>query len=64
MKYCCAMRQKYLLGIVREDTSLPTPADALDFMDFDKHAGDGRPLLLIKYCPFCGKPIEGPLRTT
>jgi hypothetical protein len=62
--YCCAMRQKYLLGIVREDPSLPTPSDALDFMDFDRKAADGRPLIRIKYCPFCGKQVQGPLRTT
>lgn len=62
MSYCCKMREKYLIGIVSEDTSLPTPVDAVDFTDFDVRAGDGRPVLRAKFCPFCGKAIDGPLR--
>jgi hypothetical protein len=60
--YCCPMRKKFLLGIVAEREDLPTPVDAADFMDFDETSDDGRPVLRIKFCPFCGKPVAGPLR--
>lgn len=60
--YCCLMRQKFLIGIVKEDTTVKSPADVLDFMDFDNVAADGRPILRIKWCPFCGVAVKGPLR--
>jgi hypothetical protein len=60
--YCCSMRQKFLIGIVAEREDLQTPVDAADFMDFDEKSGDDRPVLRIKFCPFCGKPVVGPLR--
>lgn len=60
--YCCSMRQTFLIGIVAEREDLPTPLDAADFMDFDEKAEDDRPILRIKFCPFCGKPVVGPLR--
>lgn len=60
--YCCPMRQKFLIGILAEREDLPTPVDAADFMDFDETSGDDRPILRIKFCPFCGKPVVGPLR--
>jgi len=62
VNYCCAMREKFLIGIIAERANLPTPIDAADFMDFEHVDGEGRPILRIKYCPFCGKPINGPLR--
>lgn len=60
--YCCKMREKYMVCIVAENAELPTPVDAVDFMDFDLKAADGRTVIRIKYCPFCGKPITGPMR--
>ena len=60
--YCCKMREKFLVGIIAENPQLPTPVDAADFMDYDAKADDDRPILRIKFCPFCGKPIAGPLR--
>lgn len=60
--YCCSMREKFVLGIVAEREDLPTPVDAADFMDFDEITEDGRSVLRIKFCPFCGKPVAGPLR--
>lgn len=60
--YCCPMRKKFVLGIVAEAPDVPTPVDAADFMDFDEAAEDGRSILRIKFCPFCGKPVAGPLR--
>jgi hypothetical protein len=61
MDYCCKMREKFVLGIVAE-REVPCHADAADFMDFDQVTQDGRPILRIKFCPFCGKPVTGPLR--
>lgn len=60
--WCCKMRAKYLLGIVAENGALPTPVDVVDYLDLDERGPDGTPVLRIKYCPFCGKGIEGPLR--
>ncbi len=62
MEYCCPMRLKYVIGIVAEDAKAPTPIDVIDYQDFDNTASDGRPVLRIKYCPFCGSPVKGPLR--
>lgn len=59
MTYCCRMREKYLIGILAENTRVPTPVEAVDFMDFDQRAPDGRPILVIKFCPFCGSTRKG-----
>jgi len=59
--YCCAMRRHFIVCIVSIVDS-PTPIEAVDFMDFDQRAEDGRPIIKIKFCPFCGKPVAGPLR--
>ena len=61
--YCCKMREKFLLGIVAERSDIPTPVDAADFIDFDATLHGGRLIIEIKFCPFCGKMIMGPLRT-
>lgn len=62
VKYCCKMREKFLIGIVADNRDLPTPTDAADFIDFDSVTEDKRPVIRIKFCPFCGKPVTGPLR--
>lgn len=62
LEFCCPMRAKYLIGILAENAELPTPSDVVDFMDFDNKAEDGRPILRIRWCPFCGKKIDGPVR--
>ena len=62
LTWCCAMRERYLIGIVAENAERPTPADVVDFMDFDNKAEDGRPILRIRWCPFCGKRVDGPVR--
>lgn len=62
MTFCCAMRERFLLGIVAENKKVQVPTEAVDFMDFDAKTPDGRPILKIKFCPFCGKPVAGPVR--
>jgi len=60
--FCCTMREKYILGIVAEAPNIPTPPDVVDFIDFDTLLPDGRQMLEIKYCPFCGVYVKGPKR--
>ena len=60
--YCCPMRPKFVLGIVAEAPDVQTPVDAAGFMEVNEAAEGGRPILRIKFCPFCGKPVAGPLR--
>lgn len=64
MTYCCSMRAKFVLAIVGERADVPTPVDVVDFQDFENALPDGTPVLLIKYCPFCGKTPGKELRTT
>ncbi len=61
-KFCCMMRAKFLTGIVAQvpDHMMEVPADAADFMVWDRKADDGKPLLRAKFCPFCGKKMEFP----
>lgn len=60
--FCCRMRERYVLGIVGENPRVETPVEAADFIDFDAEHPDGKCVVKIKFCPFCGKPVEGPLR--
>jgi len=54
-EFCCEMRRKFLVNIVREDRDVPTPTELADFvLDWERD----RPLIGIKYCPFCGKLID------
>ena len=62
MKFCCKMREKFLIGIVAERTDLPTPVEAVDSIDFEQKSQGGRTIVRIKFCPFCGKAVDGPLR--
>lgn len=62
MTYCCKMRERYLVGIVAVDQRVPNPPDVADYIDWDHKTMDGRAIIRIKYCPFCGQAIQGPLR--
>lgn len=62
MTYCCAMRERFLIGIIAENPALPMPTDAVDMMDFEEKDSLGRPVIRIRFCPFCGKAATGPLR--
>lgn len=56
-KFCCMMRAKFLTGIVAQvpNHMMEVPTEAADFMVWDRKSPDGLPILLAKYCPFCGK---------
>lgn len=63
MSYCCEMRARFLISIVHEFLEAPQPKDLVDFLDFDQKDHEGKPILRIKYCPFCGvAEPKGPLR--
>jgi len=55
------MREHFLIGIVGERPS-PVPIEAADFMDFDRRDFKNRPVVRIRFCPFCGRDVRGPLR--
>ena len=57
VEYCCKMREKFVVGILGINPTVPEPVDLVDFLDFDVKTPGGRPILHIKYCPFCGKLI-------
>ena len=57
MKFCCKMRQRFLVGIIAEDASIPMPYAVQDFVDYSCQSPEGKPVLKIRYCPFCGKGI-------
>ena len=61
--YCCPMRRRFLVQVVGEDPAAPEPADLIDFIDFDAKRPDNKPVIRIRFCPFCGRPATGPLRT-
>lgn len=53
--YCCAMRRHFLIGMVGIRNDEPTPTDVVDFI----HDFNAKPaIILIKFCPFCGAPID------
>lgn len=61
--WCCVMREKFLVGIIKENTFVSDPPDLADFLDWDNKMPDGRPVVITKYCCFCGHRIDnGPLR--
>lgn len=66
--FCCKMRQKFLIGIIAENPSVPMPIDAADCIDFSAEGpihpetGKLRPVIRIRFCPFCGAAVKGPLR--
>lgn len=60
IKYCCPMRAHFLIGIVGVAKG-DAPVDVADFiLDYESE----KPVIVIKYCPFCGTKIDGnqPLR--
>lgn len=60
--FCCKMRAKFLIGIIADNPSMPIPTEAGEFMDFDSKDALGRPIVRIRFCPFCGAKDVGRLR--
>lgn len=54
--YCCQMRARFLISIARENRDAPQPDNLCDFvLDWERKP---KPLIGIKFCPFCGKPLQ------
>lgn len=60
--FCCSMREHFVLGIVAQRREGPAPVDVMDFVDLEKQTDYGRPVIRIKFCPFCGKAVDGPVQ--
>lgn len=55
MKFCCTMRERFLISIIGEDKNAPQPENLVDFViDWERNL----PLIAIAYCPFCGAKID------
>lgn len=52
--YCCAMRARFLVGILAIDTNNPEPIDLADYV------AEWTPSIVvsIRYCPFCGRVLD------
>lgn len=60
-KMCCAMRAKYLVGLIGECVGTPTPSEFPDFVL--NWGGAGQPMVLgFKFCPWCGHELRGETR--
>lgn len=63
--FCCQMRARFIVGLLAEDTRFPVPTDAADFIDFSESSPSGKPVIRIRFCPFCAAKIDGqPVRVT
>lgn len=60
--WCCKMRERFVLGIIAENPNVDIGADAVDCIDFG--ASKSKPVIKIRFCPFCGVAVRGPLRIT
>lgn len=61
--FCCAMRERFLVGIVAENAAVPNPSDLVDFLDFEAKSEVGKPIIRTRFCSFCGARIAAdPLR--
>jgi hypothetical protein len=53
-KYCCLMRRHFIFGIIGERAGEDAPVDTADFIV----QWEPKPIIGIKFCPFCGKAID------
>lgn len=53
--FCCAMREYFVLAILRNPKIKKEPSEIVDFVSM----GEAGPVIRIRFCPFCGKPIDG-----
>lgn len=53
--FCCSMREYFILAILRNPHIEKEPAEVVDFVSM----GENGPVLRIRFCPFCGKTIDG-----
>jgi hypothetical protein len=51
------MREKFVVGVVAVNASLPDPVDIVDFMDFENKSPNGHPIIYMSFCPWCGSKL-------
>lgn len=61
-EFCCQMRARFRIDIVEVMADAPQPENLVDFLDFDRKHPTGAPVIVMRFCPFCGKPTQGPTR--
>jgi hypothetical protein len=54
-EFCCPMREYFVLAILRNPKVEKEPKNILEFTQM----GEAGPVIHIRFCPFCGKPIDG-----
>ena len=58
---CCQTRNKVIVGIFdvlsQEDCGI-YDQELADFMLFDVTTPEGKPVIMFKYCPWCGTEID------
>lgn len=52
--YCCKMREKFVIGVVATNESVPTPTEMADHV---LHWGK-KIIFATSFCPFCGTKID------
>lgn len=57
--WCCGMRRRFLIGLMMEFVKEPKPPELVNFLDWDRKGPTDKPVIKIKFCPFCGKEIFG-----
>lgn len=58
-KTCCLMRRKILIGIIAvltEEQCGVSDAQLADVVDWGKATPSGKPVIAVKFCPWCGTP--------
>lgn len=56
---CCAFRRKIVLAIIKvlpEEVCGVSDAELADLLDFTQQASSGKPILAVRFCPWCGAP--------
>ena len=55
--FCCAMRARFQIGIMKIDASVEVPPTTLADFVVTWEGAQG-PTIAIKFCPFCATPID------
>lgn len=59
---CCLYRRKLVIGLLAvlpEEECGVKDSEVADLIDFDLQAPSGKPVIRVRFCPWCGKPWDG-----
>jgi len=58
-RFCCPMRARFIVGPVGIRLDQPEPVDVADFiLDWRADTPGAKPVIAIRFCPFCGREIH------